>query len=265
MADRKRPPLTIVEAARALYDAEQGHTEVPPLTDAWPDLDLNTGYRIQQSLVNLKIDAGEIVTGFKLGLTSAAKQKQMGVTSPLSAWLTDVMLHPRGTPVETARLIHPRVEPEIVFELAKPLQGPGVTYEQVLASVRGVRAGLEVIDSRYHDFRFKLPDVVADNASSALFVLGEDVVMAADIDLAAEGCTLSVNGAPVDSATGAAVQGHPARALATAVNDLATRGRGLKAGWTVLTGALTDAVYLGPGNTVMARFDNLGTVQVDGV
>ncbi|WP_410050214.1 2-keto-4-pentenoate hydratase [Actinomadura sp. CNU-125] len=124
------------------------------------------------------------------------------------------------------------------------------------------RAGLEVIDSRYTDFKFALPDVVADNASSARYVVGDRWRDPADLDLAAEPCRLEIDGEEVDSATGAAVQGHPAEALALAANTLARRGIALEPGWIVLTGGLTDAVFAAPGRTITAAFAGLGAVTL---
>nr|WP_208024520.1 fumarylacetoacetate hydrolase family protein [Amycolatopsis pithecellobii] len=232
------------------------------LVDDWPELDLATAYEAQDVLLRKKIDAGERVVGVKLGLTSRAKQERMGVHSPITGWLTDGMVLPAGAPVPP--LIHPRVEPEIVFVLGKPLRGPGITGPVALDAVASVHAGFEVIDSRYTDFRFTLPDVVADNASAARFVVGATGVPPTALDLRLEACVLSVQGEPVDSATGAAVQGHPAEALALAANDLGRRGITLEAGWLVLTGGLTDAVPLRPKETVTAEFRHLGTVYIEG-
>ncbi|MFF0816746.1 2-keto-4-pentenoate hydratase [Rhodococcus sp. NPDC003318] len=255
---------TVRSAADVLLGAEATRTDRHPVTDDWPELDLDTAYRVQDELIARKVAAGEKIVGVKLGLTSAAKQQRMGIGSPLTAWLTDAMILEAGAPVPTGELIHPRVEPEIVFVLGERLEGPGVTAESALAAVRSVYAGVEVIDSRYIDFRFTLPDVVADNASSARFVLGGVELGPADLDLVAETCVLSVNGAVVDTATGAAVQGHPAEALALAANALAERGVALEPGWIVLTGGMTDAVFVEPGDRIDAEFTHLGTVTVTG-
>ena len=133
-----------------------------------------------------------------------------------------------------------------------------------MAAVRSVYAGVEVIDSRYTDFRFTLPDVVADNASSARFVLGDIEHHPTGLDLALETCVLSVNGVVVATGTGAAVQGHPAEALALAANALAERGLALETGWIVLTGGMTDAVCVGPGQQIVAEFTNLGAITTVG-
>lgn len=257
-------PWTIDRAADALLTAEAARTDRHPLTDDWPELDLETGYRVQAEVIAHKIARGEKIIGVKLGLTSQAKQQRMGVTSPLTGWLTDAMVLEAQTPIPTADLIHPRVEPEIVFVLGERLAGPGVTAESAMAAVRSVYGGVEVIDSRYTDFKFTLPDVVADNASSSLFALGGVELEPQDLDLAAEEVVLSVGGTAVDRATGAAVQGHPAEALALAANALAERGLALEPGWIVLTGGMTDAVFVEPGQPITAEFSHLGSITVAG-
>ncbi|MFD9667624.1 2-keto-4-pentenoate hydratase [Rhodococcus sp. NPDC059968] len=255
---------TVETAADVLLDAEATRTDRDPITDNWTSLDLETAYQVQDRLIARKLALGENLVGVKLGLTSRTKQQRMGISSPLTAWLTDGMVLAAGAPVPTHELIHPRVEPEIVFVLGEKLEGPGVTAASAMAAVRSVYAGVEVIDSRYTDFRFTLPDVVADNASSARFVRGEIERHPADLDLALETCVLSVNGVVVDTATGAAVQGHPAEALALAANALAARGLALEAGWIVLTGGMTDAVCVEPGQQILAEFTNLGVITIAG-
>lgn len=232
-------------------------------TEEWPALDVATGYRIQDETLRRRLARGESLVGVKLGLTSKAKQQRMGVDTPFVAWLTDDMVLQPGDPVPQHKLIHPRIEPEIVFVTAERLQGPGVTAEQALAAVETVHAGAEVIDSRYRDFVFAAGDVVADNASSGAYVTGEQGLAPADLDLVAERVEVIVDGQVVDEATGAAVLGHPAEALALAVNDLALRGHAIEPGWVVLTGGMTDAVFAAPGSIVECRFASLGSVTLD--
>ncbi|MDA3626133.1 fumarylacetoacetate hydrolase family protein [Saccharopolyspora sp. WRP15-2] len=254
----------IDRAVTELLDRESTKTDGGRITDEWPGLDLPTAYQVQDALLRRKIDAGEQLVGVKLGLTSRAKQQRMGIESPLTAWLTDAMELPVGAPVRLDELIHPRIEPEIVFVMGDRLAGPGVTAATAMRAVRSVHAGFEVIDSRYRDFSFALPDVVADNASSSRFVVSGDGVSPDGLDLALEGCLLGIDGQVVDSATGAAVQGHPGEALALAANALGARGIEIEPGWVVLTGGLTDAVFLEPGREVSAEFTNLGTLRVVG-
>jgi 2-oxo-3-hexenedioate decarboxylase len=251
---------TVDRAASVLLEAEAAGTDRPPITDEWPGLDLDTAYAVQDETLRRRLARGERLVGVKLGLTSAAKQQRMGISSPLVAWLTDAMVLPAGVPVPRDRLIHPRAEPEIVFVMSSRLAGPGVTAATALAAVGSVYGGLEIIDSRYRDFRFKLPDVVADNASSGCFVTGPVAASPSSLDLSLEACLLELNGQVVDSATGAAVQGHPAEALALAANDLGRRGRAIEQGWIVLTGGMTDAVPVPPGAVLAAHFTHLGSI-----
>jgi 2-oxo-3-hexenedioate decarboxylase len=235
------------------------------VTDEWPGLDLAAAYEAQDVLVSRRTDRGERILGVKLGLTSEAKQRRMGIAAPLTAWLTDAMVLSEGDAVPVNTLIHPRIEPEIAFIMEESLRGPGVTRAQALAAVRSVHAGFEIIDSRFRDFSFALPDVVADNASASLFVIGAEPVAPEELDLVAERCELDIDGEVVDSATGEAVQGHPAEALALAANALAARGHTIDAGSIVLTGGLTDAVSLNPGSQYTASFANLGTLTVKAI
>ncbi|HET9559694.1 MAG TPA: fumarylacetoacetate hydrolase family protein, partial [Actinomycetota bacterium] len=194
--------------------------------------------------------------------TSRAKQAQMGVAEPLYGELTDAMLLDVGEPLDTGRLIQPRVEPEIAFLLGTDLAGERVGAAQVLAATAAVAPAIEVIDSRYAGYAFTLPDVVADNASAARLVLG-GVRQAVDgIDLRLVGCVLELGGQVRATAAGAASLGHPAAAVAWLVRALHRRGRGLAAGDVVLSGGLTEAVPVGPGDVVVARLGRLGTVEL---
>ncbi|MGO2097188.1 MAG: 2-keto-4-pentenoate hydratase [Candidatus Microbacterium stercoravium] len=245
-----------------LLAAETDRTDVVSFAEEFPHFTPEDAYRAQHALIERKVAGGERIIGVKLGLTSRAKQQRMGISSPLTAVVTDAMHLDPGVPIPYDRLIHPRVEPEIVFVLGSDLTGPGVTPETALRAVASVHAGLEVIDSRYRDFKFSLADVIADNASSSYFAVGGTAVGVAGLDLANEACVLRVNGQVVDSATGAAVQGHPAAALSLAANALGARGISIPAGSIVLTGGLTDAVPIAPGDSVTVEFTTLGSVTV---
>ena len=255
---------TVDRAATELLSCEDGRRDRGPITEDWPDLDVETAYEVQDEVLRRRLERGERLVGVKLGLTSRAKQHRMGIAAPLTAWLTDAMVVPAGAPVPQKRLIHPRAEPEIVLVLGRALAGPGITAVGAMAAVDHVCAGIEIIDSRYRDFRFTLPDVIADNASSAGFVTGPVLRSPDGLDLSLEACLLEVDGQVVDSATGAAVQGHPAEALALAANSLGARGRSLEPGWLVLTGGMTDAVFIDPGHSVTAHFTSLGSIVLAG-
>lgn len=254
----------IDELSTLLLASEESCKDRSPLTDDWPQLDVESAYLVQDNALAKRLARNERLVGIKLGLTSRAKQQRMGIDSPLTAWLTDGMALPAGAPVPQHALIHPRVEPEVIFTLGEQLRGPGITAARALAAVDSVYGGLEIIDSRFRDFRFTLPDVIADNASAGRFVLGPVARRPDQLDLSLEACVLQVNGTVVDTATGAAVQGHPAEALALAANALGRRGLALEAGWIVLTGGMTDAVTVGRSTTVTAEFTHLGIVTLSG-
>jgi 2-oxo-3-hexenedioate decarboxylase len=254
----------VASAAQHLLDAEAEQRDITPITDEWAALDVETAYRVQDEVIRLKQAEGHTVTGVKLGLTSRAKQQRMGISSPLTAVITDGMVLGAGVPVPLDELIHPRIEPEIVFVMGRELKGPGVTAAAAMAAVETVHAGFEVIDSRFKDFKFTLPDVIADNASSARYIVSARGFDPQGLDLALEAVLVRVNGSVVDTATGAAVQGHPGEALALAANSLAERGLSIPPGALVLTGGLTDAVFVNPGDQISAEFTTLGTIVTAG-
>lgn len=250
--------------AEILLERELTQVDGGKVTVDFPALDVEAAYRVQQRLIEAKKRSGEQVVGVKLGLTSRAKQLRMGIDSPLTAVITDRMVLGTGVPLPLDELIHPRIEPEIVFIMGRRLEGPGVTAATAMSAVSGVCAGFEVIDSRFVDFDFTLPDVIADNASSSKLYVSPTILDPKDLDLALEAVVLSVNGTVVDTATGAAVQGHPAEALALAANALAARGKAIEAGDIVLTGGMTDAVFVDKGVQITAEFTNLGSITVVG-
>ncbi len=256
--------FSIDSVATELLACEAERREREPFTDDWPDLGVAEGYAVQDETLRRRVARGETLTGVKLGLTSRAKQERMKVDMPLVAWLTDAMVLPVGVPVSNSRFIHPRVEPEIVFVMGRDLSGPGVSAATALAAVEWVGGGVEVIDSRYRDFRFRAFDVLADNASSAGYVTGPVFVRPDELDLSLESVAVEVDGRIVDSATGAAILGHPAEALALAANVLAQRGLSIKAGQVILTGGVTDAYFAKSGAKVAFHFAHLGTIHMRG-
>jgi 2-oxo-3-hexenedioate decarboxylase len=254
----------VAKWADYLLDAESRGDAVAPITDVESGLTLEQAYDVQRMVLDRKTAAGEQVVGAKLGLTSRAKQEAMGVYEPVYGVLTDAMVLPIEEPVRLGELIHPRVEPEIVFILDADLSGPGVTVHDVVDASSAICCGLEIIDSRYADFRFTLGDVVADNTSAARFVLGPAPIEPT-FDLRLLGCLLEVDGRLEATAAGAAVLGHPAEAVARLANWLARRGEKLRRGWKVLSGGLTDAVPLAPGRHITATFGRLGALGIRAV
>ena len=239
--------------ATALQKAVADRTAV----DALDVPDLATGYAVQRVLR----DAAGPLAGWKLGVTSRAKQAQVGVSSPVFGFLAGANALDVGEPLDTSALIQPRCEPEIVFVLGRDLAGPHVTATDVLAASSGVAVGIEVLDSRYRDYKFTMADVVADNTSAGRFVVGTPVPLAG-IDLRLVGVVLEHNGQVVATASGAASLGHPAAAVAWMIRAMAADGEGVTAGDVVLSGGLTAAVPVGPGDVVVASIDRLGTLEL---
>lgn len=248
--------------AKHLFEANRGRTLVPRLTDDHADLTLEQGYEIQLKLRALHVGEGARLVGAKLGLTSRAKQAQMGQSAPVHGFLTDAMRLDMGEPLALSSLGQARVEPEIAFIMRRELFGPQVTGSDVLQATEAVCPALEILDSRYPDYKFTLPDVVADNTSAGRFILGATLTTPAGIDLRLVGCVFERNGGLAGTAAGAASLGHPAAAVAALVRELAARGEGLTAGHVVMSGGLTEAIPLAAGDVVTARFDRLGTVEL---
>ncbi|MGY1683229.1 2-keto-4-pentenoate hydratase [Geodermatophilus sp. SYSU D01176] len=253
---------TAPEAARSLRDARLARVPRRPFTDTDPALDEDWGYRVQDLDRSERLATGEHLVGAKLGLTSRAKQRTMGVVQPIVGFLTDAMQLGTGDDEQVlARTAQPRVEPEIAFRLARDLDHP-LTPWTAEQAIDAVAVAVEVIDSRYAAFGFRLPDVVADDTSAAGFQVGRWTRPREAGDLATAGCVLSVDGAVVHTATGAAVLGHPLRALVHLSEHLARRGERLAAGAVVLAGALTDAVPVRPGAVHRAEIRGLGAVEL---
>lgn len=255
-------PETIAQLAEYLENAELTAQAVAQISLAHPDITEADGYAIQHEIRRRKVARGTRIVGMKAGLTSRAKMKQVGVENPSYGFLADYFAVPDGGEVERAKLIHPRVEPEIAFVLKKPLRGPGCHIGAVLAATDFIMPALEIIDSRYQNFKFDFPSVVADNSSSSRFVLGGRARPVEDLDLRTLGLALEHNGKPFSFGAGAAVLGHPALAVALVVNLLARRDEGLEAGTLILTGGVTEAVACDTGDFVTLRMQDLGSVSV---
>ncbi|WP_420801644.1 2-keto-4-pentenoate hydratase [Pseudofrankia asymbiotica] len=248
------------ETADYLEGARLRAEAVPQLP---PGLPLADAYRIQHAVVGRRLARGERLAGTKLGMTSRAKMAQMGISEIICGQLTDAMMVPDGGTVDLARLIHPRVEPEVAFRLARDvdLTGPDAEVD-ILACVDAVAPGLEIIDSRYADFRFSLPDVVADNTSAAFFVVGpwralDEAAREALGDLVVE---LVIDGEVVERGSTGEILGHPLDALRALVPLARERGFPLTAGQVLLAGAATAAAPLRPAR-VEARVARLGTAS----
>ncbi len=255
-------PDTIAHLAAHLERAELEAFAVDKITDDHPGMDEDDAYAIQHEIRRRKIGRGARIVGYKAGLTSRAKMRQMGVETPSYGFLADYFAVPDGGEVAMAELIHPKVEPELAFVTKAPLRGPSCHMAQVLAATDFVLPAVEIIDSRYRDFRFDVNSVIADNSSSSRFVLGGRMGRLEDQDLPSLGVVLEKNGEPVAFGAGAAVLGHPASAIAMVVNLLGRRGEELPAGSIVLSGSITEAIAVQAGDAVTMRAQGLGSLSV---
>ncbi|MBS0349401.1 MAG: 2-oxo-3-hexenedioate decarboxylase [Proteobacteria bacterium] len=252
----------IVRLCERVEGAQTRAYAIPKLTDEYPGMTIGDGYAVQLELRRRFLARGHKQVGWKAGLTSKAKMKQMGVDVPSIGFLTDRMARPENAAISTADLVHPRVECEVAFVMKDELKGPGCTAGAVLAATDYVLPAVEIIDSRFSGFKFDLPSVVADNGSSARFVGGGRARYAQDLDLRTLGVVLEKNGEIVAMGASAAVLGHPAEAIAMLVNILAELGESLPAGSFVMSGGITEAIAVKPGDSVIARFQELGSVSM---
>ncbi len=251
---------TIAALAEHLEGCELGARDTPKITDEHPQMDWDDAYAVQDQIRARKLARGQRIVGLKAGLTSHAKMKQMGVATPVFGFLADTHALPEGAECKVGELIHPKVEPEIAFVTRRALKGPGCHIGAVLAATDFVLPGIEVIDSRYRDFKFDLKSVVADNTSAARFVVGGQARPAAEVDLRTVGIVLEKNGEPVAFGAGAAVLGHPAAAIAMLANHLGARGEEIPAGTLILSGGITEAVAVQAGDAVTLRVQGMGSV-----
>ena len=253
---------TLDQLADLLENCQLQAKDTLKITDTHPNMDWDDAYAIQDRILARKLARGARVVGYKAGLTSHAKMKQMGVTDPVFGFLVDEFVVPEGAEIKVSDLIHPKVEPEICFITRTELKGPGCHIGAVLAASDVVLPGIEVIDSRYRDFKFDLKSVVADNTSAARFVVGGQPMRPQDVDLRTVGLVLEKNGEPVALGAGAAVLGHPAAAIAMLANHLGRRGQEIPAGSLILSGGATEAVAVAAGDSVSLRVQGMGSVSL---
>lgn len=251
-------PEDVAAIAGRLLDARRRRRPIPPITDSIA-LSLADGYAIQELVTASRLDRGERVVGWKLGYTSLAMRQQMGVDSPNFGPLTDAMLLANGSLV-ARQLMQPRVEPEVALRVGRAVEGGDVTREEVLAATADAYACLEVVDSSYIDYRFTLEDNTADGSSAAQVVLGDSLRDLGALDSIP--VTLSRNGEVTANGTSAAASGHPVLGVVWLVHQLAERGLRLNPGDVVITGGLTAAVPLEPGDTVSAVFADSVEISV---
>jgi len=250
--------LDLPALAKIIDEAALEGRPIPMLTADHPDLDIENAYTVQRLSMARRFERGEQLLGMKMGLTSKAKMEQMGVHEPIYGHLTNAMKLLDGDRFQLQGCCHPRVEPEIAFTLGKDLSGD-VDREQALAAIQTIHPAMEIIDSRYTNFKFTLIDVIADNTSACAYVLGAGS-SPEGIDLGTLELALDVGKREQLRGTSGAIYGHPLDSLRQLCVMLDRRGEGLVSGQTVLAGAATAAIYLEAGDDVRLEIPGLGRV-----
>ncbi|MFJ4689627.1 2-keto-4-pentenoate hydratase [Streptomyces sp. NPDC088789] len=248
------------DLASDLWIAARDLCAVQPISVRHPELTLEDAYAIQREIRAMELADGASIVGCKIGATSEAIQKMFSIDHPDSGFLTDRMMLGDGAHLDADQFIQPKVEGEIAFRMRADLAGSSVTARDVLDAASEVFPVLEVLDSRFKNWKIKLVDTVADNASAAMVVVGAPVPLDG-IDLAAEQMVFEAGG-KVQTALGSAVMGNPAESVACLVRMLSSHNVGINAGDIVLAGSWVAAVDLVPGSVVRASFGSLGSVSL---
>jgi 2-keto-4-pentenoate hydratase len=253
-------PATLARTADQLLASYTSREAIDPLVAQFPDLQLEDSYEIQLLQIRARLAAGATIKGHKVGLTSKAMQRQLGVNQPDYGHLLDDMFFLENSPIPMSGFIQPRVEPEVAFVLRKPLKGPGVTVAEAISAVDYVLPALEIVDSRIKNWKIGILDTIADNASSGAVVLGSRPTPLEAVDLRMTGCVLTKNARIVDTGAGGAVLGSPINSLVWLANTVGARGVTLEPGHIVLPGSCTSMVPVVGGDSVTATFAGLGSV-----
>lgn len=261
MMDKKE----IVRLGDELYEAMRSFKPLAPLTDREPTIELDDSYYISLQMLKRRVeDDGEKVVGKKIGVTSKAVQDMLGVFQPDFGFLTDAMEYPNGADVPVAgNLISPRAEAEIGFRLKKDLVGPGVTEQDVLDATECIIPCFEIVDSRIQDWKIKIEDTVADNASCGVFVLGEQTADPRDHDLPNLKVVVKKNGEFLSEGLGSAVQGNPLTAVAWLANTLGKYDIPFKAGEVILSGSLVPLEPVVAGDKMELELQGIGSCSVN--
>lgn len=256
-------PERINRLGDELYEALCTQTTLAPLVEREPDITIDDAYHISLRMVSRRVEAGERVIGKKIGVTSKAVQDMLGVFQPDFGFLTDRMEYPNGARIPVAgNLIQPRAEAEIAFVLKQDLNGPGVTEADVLAATDCIVPCFEIVDSRIHNWKIRIQDTVADNASCGVFVLGEARARPADHDLPNLKVRVYKNGAFLSEGLGSAVQGNPLTAVAWLANTLGRYDIPFKAGDIILSGSLVPLEPVKAGDSMRLELEGVGTAEV---
>jgi 2-keto-4-pentenoate hydratase len=256
-------PLTDVPGkARALYEARRTRQAIAPFTDADPDLGMADGYAVQQELTRLLLADGDRIVGYKVGLTSKPMQQMIGVDQPDYGPVLASTVYSDGDIISAGSFIQPKLEAEIAFVLGSPLAGPDVSVLDARRAIAGMTAAVEIVDSRFADWRIKLADTVADLASNGAVAVSSRLVPLEGLDPRLIGMVLTRQGELIDTGAGAAALGDPVKVVAWLANTLGEMGVKLEAGHLIMTGALHAAVPMRAGDVFRADFDRLGPLTV---
>lgn len=249
----------VAELGDALYEAMVSGRPTTKISEIAPESTITDAYNIQSRMLARRIAAGDEIVGRKIGLTSRAIQDALGVYQPDFGQLTRQMLYQNGDAIDLGRLMQPRAEAELAFVLKHDLRGPGVTVTDVIRATDYVTPCFEIVDTRFSDWKIRIQDTVADNASCGVFLLGEGRADLRDIDLSLAGLVIEKNGALHSTGVGAAVQGSPANAVAWLANTLGALGITLKAGEVILSGAQAPLIEVTDGDELIATIAGVGT------
>lgn len=254
---------TLTRLADELYSALRQRESIKPLTEREPLLSLENAYAISERLLQRRLNDGEHLVGKKIGVTSKAVQNMLNVHQPDFGYLTDAMVYSNedAVPISTT-LIQPRAEGEIAFVLKRDLIGPGVTVAQVLQATECVMPCFEVVDSRIEDWKIRIEDTVADNASCGLLVLGDHAVSPTSVDLTTCGMVVHKNGRLLSTGAGAAALGSPLNCVAWLANTLGRFGVSLKAGEIILSGSLVPLEPVSAGDHMTLSIGGIGSASV---
>ena len=253
----------INELGDELYQALSDRQMIDPLTEREPDITIEDAYHISLRMVNRRVEAGESIIGKKIGVTSKAVQNMLNVHQPDFGYLTDRMVFGNGDEMPVSELlIQPRAEGEIAFMLKRDLFGPGISNADVLRATEAVIPCFEIVDSRIRDWKIKIQDTVADNASCGLFVLGDNAVDPRKVDLATAGMVVEKNGELLSTGAGAAALGSPVNCVAWLANTLGRFGIPLKAGEVILSGSLVPLEPIQAGDSMRVDIGGIGSASV---
>ena len=253
---------TIEMLSERLENAELQTHEVVKITDEFPDMTFTDATDIQWETRRRKEARGNKIIGMKMGLTSWAKMKQMGVEKPCYGFLADYFSVPEGGEIPMSELIHPKVEAEFAFVTNKPLSGEDVSVDEVMDATELIVPAVEIIDSRYKDFKFDLISVQADNSSSTRFVIGGRASRPEEFDWSTRGVVMTKNGEVVELGAGAAVLDHPAASVAMLASMLSERDEIIPAGTFIMTGGITAAVLVEANDSIVVRYQDMGDVSM---